>query len=402
MSVGAYDRGCLTKRVYFRPTSTTDTVRVGDGVCYNSDLAADYKARTAAPHGSHLGGSGATAYNEGVQSYTARLFVVEKPKSANLSHFAGIVKALGPEAGGDGDFIEIWVLTAGMIIPVYTDADCVVNETPLGIDDGAYTLSAVTNAEEPLIVGVAVETVDRSTDNGLVWMRMVAQPGISRESAYFKPSRYDALLPKRRYGIWIDGDDFFTGTVDSQCYLLQITGSKATISSGDTYGGLLFIKGWNESVNTSNYIWRGINCSVHNEGTLSWLENVISVNNESGSTAARVFALCVNAENYGTVSGIFGALDIDCGNSSANVGSCIAMRINNTDESGSTQVTAIYFESHASSSGFAYLFDFDNLSVNGNFVLEDNLAAPTKAGSIKIKTPAGADAWINYYDGSRA
>ena len=35
-------------------------------------------------------------------------------------------------------------------------------------------------------------------------------------------------------------------------------------------------------------------------------------------------------------------------------------------------------------------------------VSEDNLAAPNKAGSIAILTPAGAVAYINYYDGARA
>ena len=35
-------------------------------------------------------------------------------------------------------------------------------------------------------------------------------------------------------------------------------------------------------------------------------------------------------------------------------------------------------------------------------VSEDNLAAPNKAGSIAILTPAGAVAYINYYDGTRA
>jgi len=45
------------------------------------------------------------------------------------------------------------------------------------------------------------------------------------------------------------------------------------------------------------------------------------------------------------------------------------------------------------------IFDFTSVVTA---VLEDNLAAPTKAGSIAILTPAGAVAYINYYDGSRA
>lgn len=45
------------------------------------------------------------------------------------------------------------------------------------------------------------------------------------------------------------------------------------------------------------------------------------------------------------------------------------------------------------------VFDFTG-AVTG--VLEDNKAAPTKAGSIAILTPAGAVAYVNYYDGTRA
>lgn len=48
---------------------------------------------------------------------------------------------------------------------------------------------------------------------------------------------------------------------------------------------------------------------------------------------------------------------------------------------------------------------FTNLlecGTGATFCLEDNKAAPTKAGSLQIKTPTGGTAWINFYDGSRA
>ena len=57
----------------------------------------------------------------------------------------------------------------------------------------------------------------------------------------------------------------------------------------------------------------------------------------------------------------------------------------------------------------AILFDLDGVVTNifeftgcSGCVLEDNKVAPDKAGSLKIKTPAGATAYINYYDGTRA
>ena len=257
MSVGAFDRGCRTKRVYFRPTTATDTIRVGEAVCYNSDLAADHKERTSAPHSSHLGGSGATAYAEGVQSYTARLFIVEQPTDgANLTHFAGIVKALGPDGGADGDMIEIFQLTEGAIVPVWTDADCVINSTVLGVADGAYTLSQDTGDGDPLGIGVAVETIDRSGTNGFVWMRMYSAPGIGSNSMYLAPSND---RNGRCYGVTISGDNFFGGAAGAQEYLFQIQGDKTVAGTGDTYGGLLFVQGNVDAVNASNYIFPGLN-----------------------------------------------------------------------------------------------------------------------------------------------
>lgn len=44
----------------------------------------------------------------------------------------------------------------------------------------------------------------------------------------------------------------------------------------------------------------------------------------------------------------------------------------------------------------------DFTGCGGSAVTEDNLAAPNKAGTIRILTPAGAVAYINYYDGTPA
>lgn len=48
---------------------------------------------------------------------------------------------------------------------------------------------------------------------------------------------------------------------------------------------------------------------------------------------------------------------------------------------------------------FTNLFDFTGCTT---FITEDNKTAPDKAGNIAIITPAGAVAYINYYDGTRA
>lgn len=169
MGVGAYDAYCLTKRVIFRPSTSSDTIRVGDLVCYNSDIVADHKERASAPHTSHLGGSGGTTYAEGSQSYTGRLFIVEKPATANIDFFAGVVKSLGSKLGEDGDNIEIFVPTEGAVVPVMCNIACTLNTTILAVRNDNYEASVPRHPAYP--IGIAMETKDRSGTDGLVWMR---------------------------------------------------------------------------------------------------------------------------------------------------------------------------------------------------------------------------------------
>ena len=166
MGSGAYDAYCLTKRVYFRPSSSTDTVRVGDLVCYNSDAVVDHKERTVDP--THLGLTKDT-YAEGEQEFTGRLFIVEKPKTANIDFFAGVVKSLGDQAGSDGDFVEIFVPTEGAVVPVMSNIACTLNTTILAVRNGQYEASVPQHPAYP--IGIAMETKDRSGTDGLVWMR---------------------------------------------------------------------------------------------------------------------------------------------------------------------------------------------------------------------------------------
>ena len=168
MGVGAYDVYCETKRVFYRPVTASTEVKVGQPVCYNSDSVTDQKERTAHPNTGHLNGGGLTAYAEGVQSFTGRLFIVEEPLTANLMSFAGIVKSLGPKLGADGDMIEIFVPTPGAVIPVWTDQSTATNTTMLGISNAEVDMSAPGVSKM-----IAMETKDRSSDNGLVWAKFL-------------------------------------------------------------------------------------------------------------------------------------------------------------------------------------------------------------------------------------
>ncbi|MEE8208950.1 MAG: hypothetical protein V3T88_08385 [Nitrosomonadaceae bacterium] len=163
MGSGAYDISCPVKRVFFRPSTAADTIRVGDQVCYNSDSVQDHKERTADP--SHLGLTQDT-FAEGEQEFTGRLFIVEKPATANLHAYAGVVKSLGEKIGGDGDMIEIFIPTEGAIVPVISDQNCTLDRTIMGIRNNAYEASYPGRP-----IGVAIETVNRDTTDGLVWMR---------------------------------------------------------------------------------------------------------------------------------------------------------------------------------------------------------------------------------------
>ena len=164
MSSGAIDPINVTKRVFWRPVTDTTVLKVGQPVCYNSDAVVDHKERTADP--THLGLSEDT-YAEGAQDFTGRLFIVEEPLTANLHAWGGIVKSLGPKAGADGDMIEIFMPVEGAIVPVLTDQNCVLDRTIMGIRNGAGT--DVSYPGRP--IGVAAETKDRSTIDGLVWMK---------------------------------------------------------------------------------------------------------------------------------------------------------------------------------------------------------------------------------------
>ena len=363
MGVGAYDVGCRTKRVFFRPATSTDKVKVGQAVCYNSDLAADHKERTSAP--SHLGDDSFTTYAEGVQSYTARLFIVEQPtEGANLVHFAGIVKSLGPEAGADGDFIEIFQLTEGAIVPVYTDANCVINQTVLGVADGAYTVSQDTGDGDPLGIGVAVETIDRSTP-GLCWMRMYAAPGIGGNSVFIAPSN---SRNGRAYGLTISGENFFNGVAGAQEYLMQIEGYKDIASTGDNYHGMLFIKGNNEAANDSNCSFRGLNCSINNreDGTLGLITNTISLSlKQLSGNITTAIALQIDAQDLtdGTKT-TFGGLDVAINREGVAATEEFGIRIRTRGTLQTAMNTVFRIDKDATDHGFVNLFNIETDAVD--------------------------------------
>ena len=157
MSSGAIDPIAVAKRVFFRPATSSDKIKVGDSVCYNWDISSDHKERTVDP--THFGLTIDT-YAEGEQEFTGRMFIVEKPDSENLQNYAGVVKCLGPKAGADGDMIEIWIPN-GAMVPVRAGVYCYKGVTVLAIQDGSYSLETPIYGTESATVAIAMETIDR-------------------------------------------------------------------------------------------------------------------------------------------------------------------------------------------------------------------------------------------------
>jgi len=160
---GSIDPIAEEKTVIFRPDSSSDTIRVGDLVCYNWDLETDHEER-----GTNPSDRGAT-YAEGSQNYTGRLYVVEKPTEENIQFFAGAVASLGPKAGKDGDTIKVYVPN-GAVVPVMVDQDTVNGRTIVAVQDGKYEGSFACNDARP--VGVALETVSGATSDRLCWTKL--------------------------------------------------------------------------------------------------------------------------------------------------------------------------------------------------------------------------------------
>jgi len=92
--------------------------------------------------------------------------VVEKPATANLHAFAGVVARLGDKAGADNDLIEIYVPN-GAVVPVMIDMDTTKGVTIVGVRNGAYEGSYPGRP-----IGVAMETATGNTTDTLCWVKV--------------------------------------------------------------------------------------------------------------------------------------------------------------------------------------------------------------------------------------
>ena len=126
-----------TKRVYF---TGTDTLQAGYALCYDRD-------------------SGTASADE-----EDRHTDVEKPTAANLWDFAGIVS---PSDGGKTGpcWLSIMQPNGGVLHP-HCDQNCTLGATRLTVKAASFALGGEGSGGP--IVGMAIQTVNRSATNGIV------------------------------------------------------------------------------------------------------------------------------------------------------------------------------------------------------------------------------------------
>jgi len=120
----------------------TDTLGEGYALCYDRDT----------------GTAGA--------SDEARAYQAEKPATANLKFFAGVVHPTS--AGKTGPcWVKIIIPESrGVVCNVHADQDCTQLTTKLAVKDNSYALGAAGSGT--VNVATAVQTVDRSSSAGSV------------------------------------------------------------------------------------------------------------------------------------------------------------------------------------------------------------------------------------------
>ncbi|MDO8472420.1 MAG: hypothetical protein Q7T05_01235, partial [Dehalococcoidia bacterium] len=168
------------------------------------------------------------------------------------------------------------------------------------------------------------------------------------------------------YGFDINPDEaFFTGGAATKSYLLSVRGDRpvASAATGDSNDALIKVSGSNYAANDTNFIFRGINQSITNRdgGTLGRLEGAnISAQGKSGGTVNNILGQTITAENYGTVSDMFGGLDIVLKNEAAVATAEYGIRIRNENNSiAGTVDAAIAVTDTGANTGWDYIIDAD-------------------------------------------
>ena len=264
MSSGAIDPIAVAKRVFWRPVTASTVLKVGQPVCYSSDSVLDYQERAADP--THFGLT-ADTYAEGEQEFTGRLLVVEEPLTANLMSFAGIVKCLGPKAGADGDMIEIWIPN-GAVVPAYIDASVTLDSSILGIANANVNLFS---GGRP--VGIAKETIDRETVNGMCWIELNPDKFLY-QSGTASTNLTGAVINTLQHT--------FINTSGSAANLMVHTTASGVMTAGNAWGILNYLA-VTAAMTGASYI-RGLLSQVMINGVIDGATHISAIHAQLGGT----------------------------------------------------------------------------------------------------------------------
>jgi hypothetical protein len=218
------------------------------------------------------------------------------------------------------------------------------------------------------------------------------------------------------YGLKVTSDDdFFTGGAATKSYLFSVSGDRpsGSAATGDSNDALIRASGNNYAANDTNFIFRALNVSINNRsgGTLGRLEGAnVGAQGKSGGTVNNILGMTITAENYGTVSDMFGGLDILLKNEAAVATTEYGIRIRNENNSIADAVAAaILVSDTGANTGWDYALDCNGASVttaeirlsNGETI--DNLTNGTiqfVAGILKLAVDAAAYLTITQADGA--
>ena len=284
--ISTIDTVAERKRVVWRPKTAATVAKVGQPVSYNSDITADWKELTINRLTGDFGGENATAYAEGAQAYNGRFLIVEEVSVDEPSAFAGIIAVLGSKKGADGDIIEIYIPN-GAVVPVYTDKN-IVRLDRLYLEDGEQTFVNATQAGMGPCVGIAYETVDRSSTAGLVWAKIVhpgfgdiydGTLGVGYSENLWRDCPWDEIVKNPGLGI-VYADDFMgmANTVTTEGWTITNT-TTGTLSLVAAEGGELKFDSAGNTTSDDGTEAQLLNCRfLPAAGKTIWFEARIKMN----------------------------------------------------------------------------------------------------------------------------
>lgn len=221
--------------------------------------------------------------------------------------------------------------------------------------------------------------------------------------------------PNTAYAYLLGFDDaggsasgLMTGGAAQKTYAFSISVNRpsASAATGDSNDSVFKGSYNNYAVNDSNFIIRGLNIGINGRspGVAGMLEaGLFGAQNKSGSTLTTLRGLTVHPENYGSVSGEMGGIDVVFHNEAAAATLQYGIRIRNNDQSNIAAVAAALLipANAGNTTGFTYGVDLNGSTIGtadvrlhtGAMILtgsgDPNGSITVAAASIYIRTGTG-------------